>query len=151
MPTWYTITEELSKKTNLHKYTVYLTLLLEQALKTEDLYKKKNLPRSLYIDTMRDLLYKNNECKAVHGIVGTFVEHWFYNFFVLERFKFCSLQVEKASFAIDEYKHLKKGDIVFNMHIPSAGPLNIDDVMTSLKQAYEYHKNDFDGDIMAFV
>ena len=151
MQTWYSITKELSEKTQLNLYTVYLALLLQQAYKTEDEYRKSNLPHSLFIDTMRDLLFKNNECKAVHGVVGTFVEHWFRRFFLLERFMFNRLQVEKISFGFDEYKHLKKGDIVFNLHIPSAGPLLIDDVLSSLKKAYEFYKNDLDGTIMPFV
>lgn len=151
MQAWYFITSNLSENTKLNLYTVYLSLLLKKAYKTKDEYIKKGLSYQLFIDTMRDFSFKNNECKKVYGVVGTFAELWFRRFFLLERFMFNRLQVEKTDFEYDEYKHLKKGDTVYKLHIPSNGPLFIEDVITSLKLAYDFYKNDHKGDIMPFV
>lgn len=136
---------EVSTSVNAHEYSVHMLLLLVKANSVKALYKEKGFSEELYYSTMNDLTYKLIECKNLYGIWGTFVSYWFINFYRLERFAFGRLQYEKLTYNLEKpYKDvLKKGDSVIYCHIPSSGPLLIDDVLSSLKQAHAYYQKDF--------
>lgn len=62
---------------------------------------------------------------------------------MLERFRLGRLQYDKKPFPIDSYKDiLKMGDTIISCHIPSDGPLLVDDVKESLRMAYKFFKEE---------
>jgi hypothetical protein len=91
------------------------------------------------------------ECKTVKGVWGTFVGWWYHEFFRLARFGLGRLQYEKVPFRCEEYHGIKKGDIVFNCHIPSSGPLLREEVIDSLKKAHAFYRDELKDGIFILV
>ena len=98
----------------------------------------------IYKDSMLDLKWKLDECKAVKGICGSFVAGWFPGFFNLTRFALGRLQFELVDFWLDYNDNgisLKKGDKVINVHIPRTGtPMDKESCDKSYAQAREFFK-----------
>lgn len=117
-----------------------MVLLLRSAPRLLEEYRRRNLPESVYWDTMADLRYKLMECYAVHALWGTFVVWWFKGFYLCERFALGRLQYEIRPVEVEDYRGIvKKGDPVPNIHIPSAGPLSRNRVLDSLARAYAFY------------
>lgn len=141
-----------AKVSGLHQYVVNILFLILCAKPLHYIYKQKGLSDKIYSDSMRDLKYKLLECQKVYGIWGTFVFEWFRGFYLCERFQFGRLQYEKILFPYDTYgKQIKKGDTVYNCHIPSCGPLSPESVLKSLKEAYEFYKYELEDGILPVV
>ena len=138
-------TEHLQKVSDLsgvHRYSVDMGFILLCARPLRYIYQNKGLGEELFIDTMMDAKYKLMECKAVHNIWGTFVLTWFKGFFTLDRFKLGRLQYDKCKNHFGSHGDiLSENDMVLSCHIPSAGPLDIEDVKNSLRMAYKFHKD----------
>ena len=122
-------------------YSVDMVFLLLSMKPLRYIYKLRGYSEELFVETMKDLLYKLNECRAVYGVWGTFVVHWYQKFYTCERFKLGRLQFETRAYPCDEPFHgiFKKGDTVVGCHIPSCGPLTYESVIDSLKQAYAFY------------
>ena len=129
--------------TDIEPYCVDMVFLLTSAQPLLYLYRAKGLSDELFYETMRDLLYKLRECLAVYGVHGTFVIEWYKRFYTCERFKLGRLQFETREYPIDEpFRDIyAKGDTVIGCHIPSSGPLCYEDVVDSLRQAYEFYSD----------
>ena len=141
--------DEIAKETEFHRYTVDLAFLLHAARPLKYIYHVKGIDETIYYDSLRDLHTKLEECKCVYSIVGTFVFSWFRGFYLCRRFALGRLQYERSEFRFDSYKDvLKKGDTVYGCHIPSSGPLYPDDMIDSLKRAYEFYKDDLHDGIL---
>ncbi len=131
--------KQLSEKTDLHQYTVEMLHLLFCIDRLKGIYKEKGYSEELLKDSMADLRYKLEECKAVHGIWGTFVFWWFKRFYECKTFKLGRLEFEWEELEFDYNETLKKGARVINCHIPSAGPLHSELVEQALAKAYEFY------------
>ncbi len=135
------ILQEIAEKTEIHRMTVDMIFLILCTKPLFYLYRQTGLGEELFWDTMCDLKYKLMECKAVYNVWGTFVTRWFRRFYLCERFKLGRLQYETVAFSCDAYRDvLKKGDMVYNCHIPSSGALTPDAVIDSLRCAHEFYK-----------
>lgn len=133
--------EEVALAANAANVPVYAALLVFYCLLTQPLwakYQAAGYSRIMFEDAVLDLRYKAVECKAVHGIWGTFVAYWFDRFFQLTRFAFGRLQYETfdlpCACTVDG-KQFAQGTRVINIHIPSAGPLTPAACDDSLAQA----------------
>ena len=133
--------ELLAKESGLHRYTVDLIILLYAALRLRHLYATHGYSEELFRKTVPvDIRCKVAECRQVYGIIGTFVFDWYDGFYDCSRFACGRLQFEprRAPFG---YKDIfQKGDFVLACHIPSMGPLLVEDVEQSLRQAYELYR-----------
>ncbi|HBL84586.1 MAG TPA: hypothetical protein DDZ99_06730 [Clostridiales bacterium] len=138
--------DKAAEISGVHRYTLHLMLYICLSKHTRELYKKKNIPMSIYHDSMSDLKWKLFECHKMYGIWGSFVAWWFIRFFDLTRFALGRLQFEtvqfNSSYSKDGYI-LNHGDIVINVHIPSCGPLKHDACLESYKMAAEFYKDIF--------
>lgn len=142
------LVNDIAEKTGVHNHTVSMLVLLDASQALRDLYKKNGLSDKVWYDSMCDLRTKLMEYKNLTGLWGTNTESWFKLFFTLERFALGRLQYNKGTLLLDCGDKYKKGDTVIYIHIPSSGPLNIDDVRESLRTARDWYKNDFeDGDV----
>ena len=141
--------EEIAKRGNIPRKTADLLLLLDCAVELRATYQEKGLSEELWVDTMKDLRNKLNECEKVYGFSGVACIGWLQRYFICERFALGRLQYEKMEFPHLEYKGvIKKGDIVYNCHIPSSGPLLYEDVLDSLRRAYAFYKKELVNGIM---
>ena len=132
--------DAIAKKAEVNRYTSDMVVLLMCVPTLKYLYRSHGLDDELLYDTMSDLRCKLFECKAVKGGWGNFVAYWYGEFFRLTRFKLGRLEFEEIRYKPEAYKEiLKKGDKVLTCHIPSAGPLCRDDVIASLKRAYDFY------------
>ena len=129
------------EKTDINPYSVDMVFLLMAATPLKYIYAARGYSFELYVETMRDLLFKLRECVDVKGVFGTFVIEWYQKFYTCERFKLGRLQFETRAYPCDEpFRDMfKKGDAVVGCHIPSDGSLKYEDVIASLKMAYDFY------------
>lgn len=141
--------DTLSQNANIPRETGSMILLLSMCEKLKHRYDERGISEEIYYNTIADLKYKNEECRLLFGISGTFVAGWFPGFFLLERFALGRLQFEICQLPQDckcGGSSLSKGDDFINMHIPRTGTrLNHDDVVHSYKLAKEFFKDYFKG------
>ena len=109
----------------------------------------------VWLNTVMDLKYKLEECKAVHNEWGTFVGTWFPGFFKLERFALGRLQFEIVPLG-REYRSLQvmlsPETQVLNVHIPRSGErLTPEIVASSYEQARRFYQEVFSFEVTAFV
>ncbi|HOA34270.1 MAG TPA: acyltransferase domain-containing protein [Clostridiales bacterium] len=144
----------LAEKCGVHKFTLHLLYFICLSKRLRELYEENNLPYEIYYDTVSDLKWKLMECHHVEGVWGSFVANWFRRFYRLDRFALGRLQFEPSEIDFDYKKgdkELKKGDLVINIHIPSAGPLHKELCLDAYKRAAEFYKDRFNGKPIAFV
>jgi hypothetical protein len=138
-----------------HEYTLAMLFFMYCARVLEKKYLQRGIDRKIYVDTMNDLKCKLMECREVYGINGTFVAHWYPQFFTLERFALGRLQYEKIPFPKEDYSKngytVRKGSIVYNCHIPSSGSLTEEMCFESYKKAYEFYKDELGDNPMVIV
>ena len=135
---------EISEKSGVHMYTAGLCFMLYAARSLKYIYAAKGLDEEIFCDSMKDLSYKYNECMTVYGIHGIFTYLWYKRFFLLRLFALGRMEYGINEFIFDSFttkngKHtLKRGDRVYDCHIPSSGRFPMDEVMASLKKAYGF-------------
>jgi hypothetical protein len=138
-----------------HEYTLAMLFFMYCTRVLEKKYLQRGIDRKIYVDTMNDLKCKLMECREVYGINGTFVAHWYPQFFTLERFALGRLQYEKIPFPKEDYSKngytVRKGSIVYNCHIPSSGSLTEEMCFESYKKAYEFYKDELGDNPMVIV
>jgi hypothetical protein len=134
--------EAAAEKLGIHMYTFCFYFLFKAAKRLHGCYIEKGIGEDVFFNTMNDLKYKLAECHAVHGIWGTFVFGWFREFYLMTRFALGRLQYDIYNYFWEPYeKHgisVQKGDVVYNCHIPSAGPLTKELCQDSYQKAYDF-------------
>lgn len=143
-----TIADEL----DIPRYTVEFLLFLCMSKTLKRRYSQLGLSDEMFYDTMRDFNYKLEECKLIHGIVGSFVSDWFIGFFVLNRFSFGRLQFELIPFDVNceiDGVLLTPEDRVINVHIPRTGtPLSAQACEEAYARGAEFFKEELKGKIV---
>jgi hypothetical protein len=123
----------------VHAYTLHALFTLCCFCHLRADYEKMGYPEALFWGAVQDLSYKINECQRVRGVWGTTaLGNWYRGFFVMELFAIGRLQyqVKECDFDFDcEKGSVKKGDRVYGIHIPSAGPLLPQAVLDSMRAA----------------
>lgn len=133
------ILTDVAKSVDASQYSIHMLLLLQCAVELRDVYQARGLEDGLFLDTMRDLRTKLLECRRVYGVWGTFVLHWFRSFFLCERFTLGRLQYERRPWVGPGYDPwLIEGEPAWWCHIPSGTPCHPEDVLDSLRRAYDF-------------
>ena len=146
--------EEIAKITNLSSYTIYLLFFLSLSKITKEKYIAKNYSIEIFDETMADLKYKMMECYQLHNVYGNCVPWWEDGFFQLTRVGLGRLQyelIENDTTLVISGHLISSGDTVINMHIPSSGPLTVEDCMDSLRKAEMFYKENFKDRPTVFV
>ena len=135
----------IAAQTGLHPYTVDLLVFLCLTRHLKEVYAKRGMDMQIYRDSVLDLKWKLEECKAVKGICGSFVAAWFPGFFKLTRVALGRLQFEIVTSKVDYDKggvRLVKGESrLINVHIPRTGtPIDKESCDRAYAQAREYFK-----------
>jgi len=135
--------DKLSNEINEHRYSLYLEYLKSALTILKEKYIKENIPLEIYETTIKDLAYKEEECRLVYGVKGIFPLDWYIGVFNLEVLGFDRLQFQKTTLYEDVNVgdiHAKKGDPVINVHIPRDGTkLDYDRVKNSYRLASEFY------------
>lgn len=139
---------------NVHKYTSGLLIYMCMSKHLKKLYEEKGINDQIFYDSMLDLRFKLEECKAVRGYIGAFVAWWFPGFFNLTRFALGRLQFEVVKF---EHNYDKNGitltpdSKVVNVHIPRTGtPMDKESCDAAYAQAREFFKDEV-GENLHFI
>lgn len=148
-------TRKISELTGVHDYTVELLVFICMTKHLKEVYTEKGIDMHIYKDSVLDLKWKLEECKAVKGICGSFVSPWFCGFFDLSRFALGRLQFEIITTWQDYEKNGVKLERdkskVINVHIPRTGtPLDKESCDKAYAQAREFFKDQV-GESGAFV
>lgn len=131
--------QALAEKTGIHKMTVNALALIHAIPLLQRLYEAKNVSLELMWDTMIDLKCKFVEEHDMSGIWGTGAMSWYMRVFTLRIIKLGRLEFEPIGYKWETpYRGIQKGDPVMNMHIPSTGPMLIEDVLDAFKRAYKF-------------
>ncbi len=148
--------KDISKEVEIHEYSLNLVFLLLCALHLKKKNEDKGYSLQMYYDNMKDITYKLHECENVYGVTGNFVPFWYDGFFDLTRFTLGRMQFEMTNLSLHEsvivegYK-LEHGDVAINMHIPSCGPLLLEEVEKSFEMAKEFFVKEFSNKPVVFV
>lgn len=137
--------EEFAKKNGMHRYSADMLFLLYCARRLQENYALTGLSEAIFYETMRDLTYKLEECKKMYGVYGTFVYSWFFRHYTMQLFQLGCFQYEKIPFRFEDYRYkdstmIKRGEQVYNIHIPSGVHLTEQARMDSYKKLYEFVK-----------
>lgn len=139
----------LGQVLGLHEYTVSMLLFLCLGEKLKARYAERGIDEAVYYATMADLRYKLEECRLVHGVVGSFVASWFSGFFDLTRFALGRLQFEIIKTSKDWTvggELLPAGSPAINVHIPRTGTrLDHAEVEDAYRRAAAWFADVFDG------
>ena len=132
----------LTEPDNLGYYCLCAVFIMSCYEQTMIIYENNAISMEIFWNTAADIFFKMRECKTVYGVYGTFVASWYADFFKLKRFSFGRLQCECVSFSASDCRVngniVKTGQRVLNVHIPSCGHIEREDVIKSLDKAYDF-------------
>lgn len=133
------ILETAAAYSGVPRFTVDMIFFLLCAPTMQKRFAAKGVGDAIFWASLCDLRYKLIECKNLHGYYGSFTKNWFPRFLRAEAFALGRLQYECKPFPEEAYGELlQRDDTVCNCHIPSSGALLEEDVIASLKQAYDF-------------
>lgn len=134
-----TLIAQISDTLKISVYTVNLVLVIYTLEEyTRKMFAQKGYCQSLYHDTMKDTLYKLDECKNMYNVWGTFALEWYRLFCKCRVFALGRLQYELYNAPTDYKDVIKKGEPILNCHIPGGSKLSDSDVEKSLKLAKDF-------------
>ncbi len=148
------LADDAAQAVGIHAYTAELLVFLCMTKTLRERYRTRNIDEAIFYNSVLDLRYKLEECKAVKGIIGSFVAPWFAGFFDMTRFALGRLQFELIPFENTyekDGKQLTPDSRVINVHIPRTGtPLAENACEAAYAQAANFFADEISGDI-AFV
>ncbi len=131
----------LGEKAGVHQFTMHQLFLIYCAEEAKVRHLAAGYSEQLYWDNMKDLKYKMEETHQVHGIWGVYCGPWLASFHLLKRFCLGRLQFEMCpgGFDYELAGHvLHSEDKLVNVHIPSFGKLDYEDVLDAYSRAAEF-------------
>lgn len=132
-----------AQKEKFNEYEFALALICGCKDVMQHIFKEKGYSKERFIEAAKDFTFKANECKSLYGYYGNFVLRWSVRVIRGEIQKLGRLEFEEIQFDYDTYSYkeavLHRGDRVLSVHIPTDGPLIMEDVMTSFKMAYNFY------------
>jgi hypothetical protein len=144
-------TEKLTAITALHPYTLNMVLCVSALTPLSKIYADAD-QQEKFEKHRNSLKAKLISCKETFGIWGMDEVFWDGLFHELNNVSLGRLRFEPFHHFRDvPYKNINRGDPVILIHIPGGKPLDIDEVMASLKLAYDHFKDRFEGEIVPFM
>ena len=137
------ILAEIAEENGVNRYVCDMVFLLRCTEPLHEKYKEAGYGDELFYETVSDLKNKLYECKAVYGVWGTFVTFWYKEFLLMNIFALGRMQYERRTYPFEDREGVvKNGDLILSCHIPSSGPMNIEDIKDSLRRAYKFYEKD---------
>ena len=139
---------------SIHPFTLLLIVFCASADVIKDRMIANGSTEEVYWNTVRDFRYKAYECKKLHGVIGIFIVGWYRLLYQGRRFEFGRLQFEIIEMPVEKYVRgdtvITKGMPIINVHIPSSGKLDINEVKASIKTATEFFTLKYDNKFYFF-
>ncbi len=132
----------LAEARGVEYYLAQLVLVMSCASKLRELYRKKGYPEEIFLGILRDFKAKIEECLRKFHTVGTDDAEWLGSYFTFELFAIGRLSYELNvphgySYSLHG-KSYSIEELSLSIHIPSGKSLLREDVVSSLKGAYEF-------------
>lgn len=134
--------ERLAEALHVHPYSAAMLTVLYALPPLQEKYHFLGFDDAFFYENMEDITCKLQECKQVYGVWGTSVFQWFYRHFAMHTLMFGRFQYEripftKAAYTFGEHT-IRPGNLVYNIHIPSKGPMTEAARLDSYKRLYDY-------------
>lgn len=137
-----------------NEYVLQLLFWLHCLPFAKKYYDENGISEEIFYDTMKDISVKTRECKEQHGKTGTFTVWFFlyfdYLYFALGRLQFYTEMYNHKPYKFSDYE-INPGDRVYSCHIPSGERLTTEMCMDSFGRAYEFYKDEIEGDILPLI
>lgn len=136
--------KEMADRYGVNQYSLHMFFVLSCSVCLHGLYEQQGIAEKIYWTGMDDIRCKLLECMECKGVPGTFVLDWFdgwfrMNRFGLGRFQYAEKYFDGETFQMPDGHILKKGDLIFAVHIPSSGIALTEEVRKeSYREAYEF-------------
>ena len=131
-----------AEKRGISPYSVHMFFLVRCAPALRQRYAQKGIPEERFWDIMRDLQIKLRECHEVQKLWGTVSFEWFQREYTCSLIGLGRFQYERRVFDKEDVTicghTLRKGDLLYGIHIPSGLPFTPEDQLASFRMAYEY-------------
>ena len=142
-PIWESF-QKVYRITDVHPYTADLMFILACTGCMEEKYKKNGISNEIFENSMRDIVYKLEECLQLKKIFGVFVGSWYDAFFKDNLMALGRFQYRLRNLPLSEGKTLHicgktytAEDKIVDFHIPSSGPMSPEMCIDSFRRAYE--------------
>lgn len=136
------LADQVAELLDIHAFTTELLIFICMSRRLKVRYQERGIDLSIFHNSMLDLRYKLDECKAVRGIIGSFVADWFTGFFRMTLFALGRLQFEVIKFNHTlelDGKQLTPETKVITIHIPRTGtPMSPEACDASFAMAKEF-------------
>lgn len=143
----------LAEESGIHQFVIHQLFLIFCAEETYSRYQQAGYSEELYWDAVKDLKYKMEVTWEMYGIWGTYCGPWLASFLLMKSFCLGRLQFEilPSEFHYEMAGHtLKPHDLVVNVHIPSFGRLDHDDVLDAYARAAKFFGHLFPDGVVWF-
>lgn len=128
-----------AEMTGVCRITAIAVMLINAVPMLQKVYEQMGYSAELMWDTLIDIRCKLREEHDLNGIWGTGTIGWYIRVYRAGIIKLGRLEFEPCAYKWETpYRGIQKGDPVMNMHIPSTGPMKIEDVLDSFKMAYQF-------------
>ena len=138
------LADKAAKEAYVYEYTAEILVFMCLTKKLKEYYIEKGVDLSIYDNTVQDIRYQMNDCKATRNILGVIYIHWCIGFMKMERFAIGRFQYEIIKFGTNyskDGKEINAEHKVLNLHIPGSGePLNEELALKSFEMAKEFYK-----------
>jgi len=146
---------KLARDAHVSPYSAHMLLFLYLSAPLRERYRVCGIDDTIWYQSMLDLKWKLWECRAVKGVWGTFVPHWFLGFFHMTRFALGRLQFEivkcKGTYEKNGILLTPESDVI-NVHIPrTMTPLDRQSCIDAYRQAADFFSERFRDQPLAFV
>lgn len=136
------VLSEIGSRLDINIYTLNMVFAIMAAEPMRYIYYARGISEQIYLDTLRDMKYKAEECRRMYNVWGTFVPLWYHYICCGDVIALGRLQFQKVKSPIDYKDIVKKGDTVISCHIPSGSPLDMEKVRKSFDTAYKFFGGD---------
>ena len=130
--------------TDVHPYTVDFMFVLACTGYLEEKWKSMGISNEIFENSMKDILYKLEECIQIKKIFGLFVGSWYGAFFHDNLMALGRFQYRMRHLPLQEGESLNicgktytAEDKIVDFHIPSSGPMTREACMDSFRRAYD--------------
>ena len=145
--------EAFAESVSVNRFELMLLVLMETCDKMEKNFESLGFSEQNFLDTVKDFQYKTRECFELDGVYGISpFSAWYQKIYdgeiiTLGRLQYQIKRSEYSKFTVDGIEVLE-GDPVYNLHIPSSGPLLPEDVTESFRMACEFFDERVSGKLI---
>ena len=147
--------DEIAARTNLFPYTVYLLAYLHCAEAIREMYKKFENAEQLFDGFLQNIVSCMQECFSLHNVWGVLHGTWHQGFLIQKRYALDNFVFDVWEYPYETYTKagisVRKGDPVYNIHIPTGASLKREDRIRAYQSAYSFFAKKVTGNYMCFA